>query len=307
MKCPSCGVNYEKDYGLRCSCGYKYVFNPLLHSGMTDGMFLELVQEASNNGKNYYTLPQLYLAWCTRDEQENLPLAQRVLVLVCLLIFSIIFFLFSVFGIGFIVALISLALLDIPLVLARKYGERQLPAKKELARLVQLWGKKHGIPDKLILKPCLDRQGAAKKMLKGCRVGRIILVERATLVDLLILNGFHRQEKALILSVDGYPAFIHDLAGKFLDKHPKLPVFLLHDATKDGMIMHRDVSIPDSHPIVNLGAAPRHLEQVESLKPLMLKRQEFQAPVDCISWPTLSALCTSAIGSRTSFDKKLGL
>ncbi len=305
MKCPSCGVNYEKSYGLRCSCGYRYVFNPLLHSGMTDGKFVELIREASGNGKFFYTLPQLYLAWCTMEEQENKPLAQRVLILVCLLIFSIIYVLFSVFGTSFIIALISLALLDIPLVMTRKYGERQPPNKKELLKLVQLWGKKHDLPDKMILKPCLDRQGAAQKALQGCRVGRVILVERAVLVDLFILNGFHRQQKALILSVDGYPAFVHELAEKFLDKHPKLPVFLLHDATNAGMAMHRDVSIPDSHPIVNLGVAPRHLEKMESLKPLMLKRQDHRAPIDCIPWSALSELCASAIDSKISFDKIL--
>lgn len=42
MRCPKCRNDHKKKYGLTCSCGYQFVFDPAIDGKMRDGKFLAI-------------------------------------------------------------------------------------------------------------------------------------------------------------------------------------------------------------------------------------------------------------------------
>lgn len=69
-------------------------------------------------------------------------------------------------------------------------------------------------------------------------VERILIVERDILVDWLVLNDFHAQERTLVLSVSGYPDYLVPIARELIEQNANLPVCLLHDSTARGLLMN---------------------------------------------------------------------
>ena len=136
-------------------------------------------------------------------------------------------------------------------------------------------------------------------------VERIIIVERRILVDLLVKNGFHVDQKALVFSMDGYPTYIAEKAKKLLAESPDLPVYLLHDATEKGMRMYKKIRLPDHHPVIDLGVFPEQIKNLSVLKPLRLKNQEYQVPLDALPYAALSGLSAAAIAANVPFDEVL--
>jgi hypothetical protein len=72
MICPKCRINHKKKYGLRCNCGYQFVFSPDMNKGMTDNKFLSLIKKASADDRYYFTFSQLYLARCKMKGETNI-------------------------------------------------------------------------------------------------------------------------------------------------------------------------------------------------------------------------------------------
>ncbi len=136
-------------------------------------------------------------------------------------------------------------------------------------------------------------------------VERIIIVERPILVDLLVKNDFHADQKALIFSMDGYPSYIVEKAKKLLKNSPALPVYLLHDATEKGIKMHKKIRFSDHQAVIDLGVFPEQIKNLSVLKPLRLKHKEFQAPLDVLPYAALSGLSAAAIAAHVPFDEVL--
>ena len=66
---------------------------------------------------------------------------------------------------------------------------------------------------------------------------RILVVARDLLVDLMINNNRHTDQRILVLAESGYPDYLVPRARQLLEERCDLPVFLLHDATPSGVAM----------------------------------------------------------------------
>ena len=97
MKCPECGVKQKKDGEFLCCCGYQFIFHAGNAQGMTDARFFNLLRRAGENGRFYFTFPQLYSTWCQQDAEERISLLRKRLAVVgdssvysfCLVFFSV--------------------------------------------------------------------------------------------------------------------------------------------------------------------------------------------------------------------------
>lgn len=78
MKCPKCSSNHKRKSGMRCDCGYQFVFDPKVDK-IADGKFAAALSKASANDTNYFTQNQLDAA-IRRANAKN----PRTAGLVCL-------------------------------------------------------------------------------------------------------------------------------------------------------------------------------------------------------------------------------
>ncbi|CAK8719971.1 hypothetical protein KKHLCK_09155 [Candidatus Electrothrix laxa] len=300
MKCPKCGVEQKKDGEIRCCCGYQFIFNAGNAQGMTDAKFFNLLRGAGENGRFYFTFPQLYSAWCQQDAEERNSLLWKRLAVVDIFLLTLCALCFFLFG--WIGGLVSLILLVVPWLLIRQYRRQLPPDLGTLKTLLKQWQAGHGGGDEmLLLRPSLHEPPPdfPEKDLFDYGVERIIIVERPLLVDLLVKNGFHIDQNALVFSRDGYPAYILQRARKMIKEVPSLPVYLLHDASEVGMAMSRKNKLLRCT-VVDLGIKPEHLEKMHFLNALQLQRKGWKAPLDILPYPILAAICGTAIREKST-------
>ncbi len=122
-------------------------------------------------------------------------------------------------------------------------------------------------------------------------VERILIVERDLLVDWLVLNSFHADQRALILAASGYPKYLMAIAQRLLHENANLPVFLLHDSTMVGQMMQQHSSfreLLEGHPVVDLGLYPDDVKGLRRLRYLKPKRRNFEIPVDFLPYGLLA-------------------
>ncbi|WLE97042.1 MAG: hypothetical protein QTN59_20495 [Candidatus Electrothrix communis] len=298
MKCPECGVEQKKDGELRCCCGYQFIFHAGNAQDMTDAKFFNLLRRAGGNGRFYFTFPQLYSAWCEQDAGERIFLLRKKIAGVGGLLLILCIYCFLLFG--WIGGLLSLVLLVGPWLLIRQYRRQLPPDLGNLKKLVRQWQAGHGGGDEmLLLRPSLHEPPPdfSEKDLFDYGVERIIIVERPLLVDLLVKNGFHADQNALVFSRDGYPAYIVQRAQKVLKERDSLPVYLLHDASEAGMAMSQKTKM-SGHAVIDLGIRPEHLERMHFLNALQLWRKGYKAPLDILPYPVLATICGEALREK---------
>jgi hypothetical protein len=309
MKCPECGAvrkkNLKEDGELRCGCGYQFIFQPGHAQGMTDAKFFNLFRRAGAGGRFYFTFPQIYTAWCQQDAEERMSLLRKRLAGIGILMLALCIGCFLLFGgIG---ALPCLILLIVPWLLVRRHHRQLPPDLGVLKKLVRQWQAGHGGGDEMLLiRPILHEPPPdfPEKDLFAYGVEQILLVERPLLVDLLVRNGFHADQNTLVVSRDGYPAYLVPRVQKILKENSSLPVYLLHDAGEAGMTTARKNKLA-GRTVIDLGIRPEHLKKMQFLKELQLERKGYKMPVDILPYPVLAALCGQALCDKSTFSEVL--
>ncbi len=306
MRCPRCGADPKKEGERQCPCGYRFIFQAHSSQGMTDSKFLDILRHASQDGRFYFTFPQLYTAWCQQDATERLSLLRKKLIAVCVFLF--VFFIASLLGFGWIGGVLSCVVLAVLYLLLRQYRQQRPPELGQLKKLVKQWQAGRGGGDEMLLL-CPDLRGSPagfpEKDFFDYGVERIIIVERRLLVDLLVKNAFHVDQNALVFSRDGYPSSILCYAQKILRENKLLPVYLLHDASEAGMLMHRKIKL-SGRKVIDLGIRPEHVEKMQFLDALQLEKKGYKAPLDILPYPVLANLCGQAFREERTFPEVLG-
>jgi hypothetical protein len=64
---------------------------------------------------------------------------------------------------------------------------------------------------------------------------RILVVPSDDMVDMLVLNRFHMDNKTAILSASKYPHHVFEACQRMLETHPDVPVEIIHDVSSEGM------------------------------------------------------------------------
>lgn len=293
MKCPQCGHNHPKKLGQVCSnCRYQFVFRPDADNGMTDGKFTAMIRTASANDTYYFTENQLYTAYCRKNKWFS-----PVLPAIFLLIVGIIVFISGV---------CMFFLIYVPIVIGLVYfyfrGRNNPPPRDQFDTAVRKWIQRRGPIDKLIREPALHNPPPDwdEPDVYDYGVEKILIVNRDILVDLLVRNNFHAEQRTLVVSANGYPSYLMPRVTELLSQNPELPVFLLHDSTESGRragqprYLHK---FPDfgSRPVIDLGIHPEDVPKIKRIRATRPQAQNNAVPVDLILYAALAGMTAEAI------------
>ncbi len=305
MKCPSCQNNqHVRQSGLTCTkCSYKFVFNPKAQETilLTDGKFQALIRRASQSDKLYFTNNQLYSVY-TQGKTTS-----KTIGFVFVLILSIIAVVTLSFGhpSGFIflafAVFLSLALLYKPPILTRH----------NFFNAITKWQDSGKPIDKLLEKTTLHDPPPEWKEsdIFDYGVERILIVQRELMVDLLVLNNAHAEQRALVISESGYPAYLTQMAGRLIEQRPDLPVFILHDGDEIGQKMRSRIEMT-SQPIkadalIDMGLYPNDFRRLTKVKNFDKQDSDRRLPMDALPNNLLMASVATCFVQRASFDSLL--
>ncbi len=311
MKCPKCSYNQKVKFGLTCgSCKYKFAFNPKEKPYLSDGKFNAILRKASADGSQYFTLNQLYFAYCRfmAKKTKSLLGCSTVAMVISIILAGIylatdagVAFGFGVFS-GFVALVTFLAWLS-----SRKPHLKTAEDFKKGA--LQRWEKLRGPLEKLVREPRLHQppDNGQFSDLYDYGVSRLLIVQHDILVDLFVLNRWHVAQQALVIAESGYPTYLRDLAKEALARQPDLPIFLLHDASPEGLGMmgrvQRDPRLPvKGHPIVDMGLFEADAQKIKKLGPA---GAQGRTPVDAMPFGMMAAGASAAVLGGFAFSEIL--
>ena len=292
MECPKCSVKNIYTDGVVCrQCSYRFGLDPNRPHNLTDIDYLRLVDRTSSSGRYYFTQNQLYLYYCMDKMPRNVmwPAAG-------ILAGSLGHYLIGPEGAA--MAAISAAGLVY-------YGTRSWrpPPRAVLDDLHDIM-KTAGHPiTRFLAKPLFefrDEEKYTEHLPHPYDIQQIIVVDRNILVDLLVLNGFPKHSKSLVVSQSGYPNYVIPIAKELLKKRKSLAVYLLHDSTESRIAMKRNMAdtamLPTSgHSMFNLGLEPEQVVYMKHLDPIQPARSRYGVPLDSIPYPILETALTFCI------------
>jgi hypothetical protein len=152
----------------------------------------------------------------------------------------------------------------------------------------------HGIP-LLLEEPGLDRSPPQFREpdVFDYGVERILIVQHDILVDLFVRNNVHATQRALVISERGYPGYLLPVAQRLLATSPDLPIFLLHDADTEGLMMRARLERSGMLPlagrrIIDAGLTPRDVGRIGKLRALAPRARGNALPADALPFALLA-------------------
>jgi len=318
MKCPQCGHNHLRGKrGMTCSkCKRTFILDPKRWVvggtlGVTDGRFLGVIKRASGNDTRYFTANEFYT-------HARMKLKTGWFGLIPALIMLLIGGGMIVFAAGSVIASnddsgISGGRLFMIILggffsfagVGVLFSTLQKLPREKWDKIVATWKAREPIP-RLLEEPRLHQPPPDWKEPDIYAYGaeRLIICQHDLLVDWLVLNEFHLNERSLVLSESGYPEYLLGPVQELLRAQPDMPIFLLHDGTPLGTAMNeRILKNPKfevgSHPIVDLGL---YADDVRKLRlPSFLRRQD-QLAVDCIPFVSLTTMAALGLADQIALS-----
>ncbi|QDU95840.1 hypothetical protein [Lignipirellula cremea] len=301
MKCPTCSKQHKVKEGMKCLCGYEFVFNPK-EDGISDGQFLAVVRGASSNGEYYFTMNQFHAEH--RRRSTGSPLKPAIISAVTLGLGIGLYAMASdFFGILLIIVGVIAAISALV-----KWGAAP-KTFNTWQKLTERWRQAKGAAglEKLIAGPTLHKPPPdwQEQDIYDYGFERLLIVERDELVDLFVLNKLHAEQRTLIFSESGYPLYLLPPAQKTLDANPTLPVFLLHNASPSGEQMkdrienwsHLNLA---GHPITDLGLCMTDIARMKGMKKIKADQDQGGTAVDLLKYATLAGGLGLALDQQIS-------
>lgn len=286
MKCLNCQTNslYRARSGGKCpQCQKEFVFEPKRGDPFTDTAFEAALNRVSAKNTLFYHPRHLYFELARRRftvlNKTLTPLGATIGVL-----FGGIFFgVFLSFFIGAFLKGVWLWLLQGVYVLFVFRMIRKARAKvaspairlewkvfqKQLKRwkAVQEPSMPMLLPDLAPERPRLPAAKAEHDLL-DYNVDRLILCDKAEMVDFLLANQFHLEQKCAILAFNGYPRDRFEEIKAMLQRNPNLMVYVIHNASTNGCRIAAELKRPEWFPqarIFDLGLHPRQAQKFVGL------------------------------------------
>ncbi len=271
MKCPRCGSREPIKEGAVCRvCTYFFTLNPNRAPYISDNEFKLAVGRLSGLGIRYYTYNQLYAAihrLARRNTRRRrikgvVGLAIGLIAVTLLLRYHIDSGLgyahwpsTLVFCIGFLgilgYAVRPIAVSHVSVVNAVS-AFRTSNALEHLADGEHFSDSADVLIDEVVL----------------YAPERVLIVERNDLADMLLLNRFHVENKTMVLSSYRYPTVAFKALQDILNRFPDIPVFLLHDASAEGIRMKERLQADPKWPLHgkglhDLGLFPEEIKDIK--------------------------------------------
>lgn len=303
MKCPNCNKNHKYSEGMTCSCGYHFVFNPK-QDHFSDGKFAAAIHQAGRNGTYVFTKNQLHTSFLRRRGEK---IGCLVVVLSIAVIAAVVGLATGAPQLGIpalFVAVISLLML----LNARK---NPVAARHKFDAQLSRWLSRHPIPN-LIQQPEMQQPPPnwTEPDIYHYGVDKILVVQHDLLVDLFIKNNFHGEQACLVVSVNHYPQYIWQRAEHILKGETLTSVFMLHDATNQGLIASErfkgsHASLLAKNRVLDVGLFPGDANKIKFLNVLNLKKDDMNVPVDVIPYAHLQGLLAQSMQEGVPFHSIL--
>jgi hypothetical protein len=233
MKCPKCNTKNTPASNATCSqCKYVFVLNPREPPYISDRAVNRAVGAASENGRYRFTMNQLYAA-VYRIAAKQARSKRRVYLFVLLSALAYMAFCLLVGPSAGTLAVTAVLVVVLVWFIKR---ETNVPGEGIMS-VISAYHNTYpieGLVDGTYFKKKTSRD-ELKKELFDYAPERILIVQRDDVVDMLALNGFHLENKTAVLSASKYPKHLFDACQRFLEKHPNIPVEIVHDASKEGL------------------------------------------------------------------------
>jgi hypothetical protein len=198
MKCIHCGgkTKYsDRRYSRRCSvCKREFAFEPREGGPLSDLGFKYAIDAVSDMGRLKWTDAHLYYDVARRVRRRRL--IQRLLRR----------------------PLVSIGL-------------------GEFENMLERWISVHGQPpDRLAPRTFADgvRDDDLAREIEDYAFENLVVCDDDGIVDVLLANGFHVDNRCAVLSVSGYPDHAFEALMPLLRRHPPARVFAVHDADPEG-------------------------------------------------------------------------
>ncbi|BAS55430.1 hypothetical protein NIES2135_52850 [Leptolyngbya boryana NIES-2135] len=263
MKCIECGTNNwlsdrTKNQGFCKKCQHQFAFEPVHMEGskMTDQYFKETISSISSGDILFFTEKQFLYAINRRlarykitDAEDKIPTSINTFGVIFIILSVISFTSSEIRELPFSDNLIAILVLSFvfslfasPLIYAADllFGNRRQKqfsvTEAELHGWIERWKFVGNSIDKLLDPPQLTAAAATiSDEVSAYSFDRVIICDRATIAQLLIANNVHFENSCAILSLNGYPAAIFDTVMQMLRRNSDLTVYVLHDATPQGI------------------------------------------------------------------------
>lgn len=310
MKCPECGTNTKKSVGTRCGkCGYGFkLVPPEQNAGIGDARMASLLEMATGNGTYHVTPNQVYGLYARKMGARP---AGPLLIFLGAALGAVLVGIVGGPDLALpVVVLGFIAFVALWTALSRIFAKA--PPRAGFVAVVDRWRRLDGkYADRILLedeKLLADPPPEWREPdIYDYGVSRIVIVERDALVDLLVRNELHAQEKALVLSSTGYPGYLLPVAERLLRENPTLPVFVLHDTLPPGEALNsewwrritRQIPI-EGHPVTDLGLTTEDVPRI----PFLQRVHEVEGgrpPVDLMPWAILAPMLGAAFLAGEDF------
>ncbi|MEM7252689.1 MAG: hypothetical protein AAF493_14840 [Pseudomonadota bacterium] len=275
---------------------------------MTDGKFENLLLHASRHHTYHHTEPQIFYQYCRRVlKPTKWPIRIGIALVAALLV--TLFFNQLASRLPFAAGFIGFgALIAWGTVWSR--GRARHHARRDFAGMLSKWRAKRGQDSMPFLLSQTRLETPPPTWPEGdiydYGVERVLFVERDILVDMFVLNGFHAEQRAVVLSATGYPSYVGDRVQTLIANKPELEVYVLHDATAAG---HRAVQIVASGwpgaRLKDLGLSPDDVKKLHRFRVINPKRQDYAVPIDSLPYPILASGIAGAIASGQTLAESL--
>ncbi|MBT9543818.1 MAG: hypothetical protein IV090_00365 [Candidatus Sericytochromatia bacterium] len=286
MKCLNCRTNslYRARSGGKCpNCKKEFVFEPKRGDLFTDTAFEAALNRVSAKNSLSYHPRQLYFELARRRYTVlNKAISPRGAVVGG--VFGGIFFgvIFSIFmsmllkGFAFWLAeglYVSFAVWG----LFKLKRDTESPAIRldwpVFLKHLRRWQTIQEPHMPLLLPEKAEQQKKVSKPVSGqeknedlfdYNVDRLILCDKPEMVDFLLANQFHLEQKCAILAFNGYPRAHFEEIKMMLQRNPNLMVYLIHNASTNGCRIAAELKRPEWFPqarIFDLGLYPRQAQK----------------------------------------------
>lgn len=306
MYCLRCRIFCDVIDEDRCPCGDVAQFGEV-NSSPSDNRIHWALRKASQRGTTYFTINQLaeaawlnvrlweplagfgsaifagWLVWAERPDKQHEPL------------FGLFDHTLMFFWIPFVMCCAAAVVMA---VWAFRVSLLRPLSKREFVAGVRSFEQRHGQIPKLLRgnRPLLD---ASREQVAVSKPQRLLICQREILVDLLILNEWHRESDTLVISESGYPtAALREVESCFSVSSDDVAVHALHDLNENGTSMRSRVeSLPWlsslRRPINDIGLSQDAIERFRNIN--FHVENDGAIPVDYVPWKRLRSLLDKCV------------